>query len=84
MSCARMEPIVGSLKVSVFVDRFEGDYAVLLVSEKGVQVRWPVEYLPDGVAEGSIMSLTLRADAAATKAAGDAINSLIERLERGE
>ena len=84
MSCARKEPAVASRKISVFVDRFEGDCAVLLVGEGGAQVRWPIEYLPDGVVEGGIVSFTLNTDTAATKAAGDVINSLIEHLEHGE
>ena len=75
---------MASRKLSVFVDRFEGDYAVLLVGEDNTQVPWPIKHLPDGIAEGSIVSFTLRADTAATREAGDAIDSLIERLERGE
>ena len=75
---------MASRKISVFVDRFEGDYAVLLVGEGGTQVLWPIEYLPDGVVEGGVVSLTLSTDTAATEATGDVINSLIEHLERGE
>ena len=75
---------MASRKLSVFVDRFEGDYAVLLVGEDDMQVLWPIEHLPDDVAEGSIVSFTLRADTAATKEASEVINSLIERPGRGE
>lgn len=67
-----------------FVDRIEGDQAVLLVGDDGEQVLWPVKCLPEGVGEGSVISFSLSADAAATKAAEDVIDSLINRLERGE
>ena len=71
-------------ELRAFLDRFEGEFAVLLLGEEGEQVRWPARSLPEGAIEGSVLSITIAPDAAASKAAEDAINSLIDRLERGE
>jgi len=39
------------------IDRFEGDYAVLVFSD-GQRFNWPRNKLPSGVAEGSIVWIT--------------------------
>ena len=67
-----------------FVDRIEGDCAVLLVGDDGEQVLWPTKYLPAGVGEGSVISFTVGADITATKGAENVINSLIDGLEHEE
>lgn len=67
-----------------YVDRFEGDCAIVLLGEEGYQALWPVADLPEGVREGSVLSVTVRIDSEETRAAEDIIESLIDRLQRGE
>lgn len=70
--------------VRAFVDRFEGDQAVLLVGDEGRPLLWPARNLPPGAREGVIVRIEVLVDDAATKSAEDVINSLIDRLERGD
>ena len=49
-------PTPRSYVCSVVVDRIEGDLAVLEVGDN--QVDWPLEALPEGVAEGDSFNLT--------------------------
>ncbi|OFX15805.1 MAG: hypothetical protein A2Z18_10735 [Armatimonadetes bacterium RBG_16_58_9] len=71
-------------ELKAFLDRFEGEFAVLLIGEEGVEVPWPVDLLPCDAAEGAVVLVTLSTDTQANQAAGQAMDSLIERLERGE
>ena len=73
---------MAELRLRAFLDRFEGDFAVLLLGDEGEQVVWPAKLLPEGAVEGSVLCVTLDADV--TKAAEEDINSLIDRLERGQ
>lgn len=75
---------MAEVKLQVFVDRFEEDYAVLLIVEEGREILWPSDHLPEGTSEGDVISVHLTIDAEATKKAQDVIGSLIDRLERRE
>lgn len=67
-----------------FLDRIEGDLAVLLIEDISRPVHWPARELPEGVREGSVLRMTLQLDEAATHAAQDEIEILKNRLQRGE
>jgi hypothetical protein len=66
-----------------FVDRIEGKVAVLLIGkDEKLSVTFPVECLPDGVGEGSVITVRLKYEPEMTKAASDEARRLIERLTR--
>jgi hypothetical protein len=75
---------VAEIRVRAFVDRIEGDLASLLVGEAAREVHWPLSDLPKAVAEGDVLSVVIDLDIAAGKDAGDEIDSLINRLKRGD
>ena len=62
--------------VTAYIDRFEEDYAVLLVGEQEAPVNWPRHLLPSDVVEGDYLKLTLAYDAAQTEAAAREAESL--------
>jgi hypothetical protein len=49
------------MQLTVTVDRFEGDKAVLITSD-GKVITWPREKLPPDTPEGSILKLSLSED----------------------
>ena len=64
-----------------FVDRIEGDKAVLLV---GGHEEWsvilPKEILPDGAGEGSVLRITIEFDSEQTAEAAEQVSELIDKL----
>ena len=58
------------------IDRFEGEYAI--IESDGVTFDVPLCALPDGVAEGDVISVC--ADREATKERSEHINSLMNKL----
>jgi hypothetical protein len=75
---------VSSKEVRAFVDRIEEDGAVLLVGDEGRDAIWPVDSLPQGAREGSVLRVVIRLDEDATRQTEDVVDSLIERLQRGD
>ena len=64
-----------------FVDRIEGDKAILLVGEKEQhRVILPVECLPDDAREGAILTINLEYEPELTAKAFDEAQGLIRRL----
>jgi len=64
-----------------FVDRIEGDKAVLLVGDREQhRVVLPVEYLPDGVGEGAILTVNLGYDSEMTAKAFAEMQGLLKRM----
>jgi len=68
--------------VRAFVDRIEGDIAVLLVGDEGRPINIPVYCLPDNVEEGTVVAIRFCVDIEATKEAKKRTAALIERLRR--
>ena len=64
--------------ISAYLDRFEGDLAVLLLGEAMGKVNIPRVFLPKDVAEGDYLKLTIERDAAATDAAEDEALELLK------
>ncbi|HHV94423.1 MAG TPA: DUF3006 domain-containing protein [Firmicutes bacterium] len=64
------------------LDRFEGEYAVLLVpmGEQEVPVDWPAALLPAGVGEGSKIKFSLSRDEDAEAAARQRVAELLKKL----
>lgn len=71
-------------RVRVTVDRFEGNWAVLLVGSGEARVNWPSRDLPPGVREGSVMWVDFRLDEDETGAARGRVSALIEKLRQRE
>lgn len=70
--------------VRAVVDRIEECYAVVLLGDQGHHLDWPLEYLPECIREGMLLSFTIEVDSEATTAAEDEIESLIDRLKHRE
>lgn len=71
-------------EVRVFLDRREGDYAVLLVGPRNVSVNWPADLLPPDAAPGDYLSMRLRKDRTATEDSQKRVEDLIRRLSGGD
>jgi hypothetical protein len=67
-----------------FLDRVEGEIAVLLMGEEErEQLLIPRSYLPRGTREGAVLKFTVEVDEEATKAALDEVKALLDEL-RGQ
>ncbi|SFT53662.1 Protein of unknown function [Selenomonas sp. GACV-9] len=55
--------------ISAYIDRIEGDLAVLLLGDDMKKVNFPVSYLPENVGEGDYLKLELSYDKEATEQA---------------
>lgn len=74
------------------VDRFEGDFAVLIAAERSEPLVVPRQDLPEEVREGDHLDIdmrddaiiAIRIDAEATAAAQQRIQEKLNRLRRGD
>lgn len=64
----------------VFVDRIEGDKAVLLIGEERHELNLPKSLLPAEAVEGAWLTVRIDFDAEATLDAGERIARLLENL----
>jgi len=55
--------------ISAYIDRYEGELAVLLLGESMKKVNFPREFLPDDVGEGDYITLDIALDEEANKKA---------------
>ncbi len=68
-------------RIRAFVDRIEGDKAVLLIGEKEEHtIVIPAEYLPEEAGSGSVLSIDLRLEPELTAQARNEVADLIQRL----
>ena len=63
------------------IDRFEGDFAVVLVGEEEIKVDIPRQLLPPGAREGSWLKIDLELDPEGTKKQEEKIRGLLKRLK---
>jgi len=70
------------MRVSVVIDRFEGDKAVLLLGDEEVHTVWPRAFLPAGVREGDVLSFLVSVDNEATLSAREAADKLLMDLTK--
>lgn len=68
------------MKLTVCLDRLEGDKAVLLAGEQ--QIIWPRALLPREASEGDILSLLLEIDSEATDKAKAQAAELLQELTK--
>lgn len=66
----------------LFLDRIEGDVAVLLLDQR--EVKLPRALLPAGAKEGEVLQLSLTRDPAATERAKKAVGTLRGKLGEGD
>jgi hypothetical protein len=72
---------MGNSSIKVFIDRIEGDLAVVVLSEDDrVKFNLPVKYLPGGAGEGTHLRLSFKIDEASRKTETDKIAGLLEKL----
>jgi hypothetical protein len=65
-----------------FVDRIEGDKAVLLAGDREQhRVILPAEYLPDGAAEGTVLAISLKSEPEMTAEALAESERLLQELK---
>lgn len=55
--------------ISAYIDRYEGNLAVLLLGEEMKKVNFPREFLPDDVGEGDYIKIDIALDKEANEAA---------------
>ena len=72
-------------ELRAFVDRIEGDKAVLLVGENEEDtVIVPARYLPDDAVAGSVITIGIRYEPDLTADATNEVERLIRRLRKQE
>ena len=55
--------------ISAYIDRYEGDLAVLLLGEEMKKVNFPRKFLPEDVDEGDYIKIDIALDQEANEAA---------------
>lgn len=63
--------------ISAYIDRFEGDLAVLLLGDDMKKVNFPKVYLPADVGEGDYLKLDISYDKDATEQAEQEAQDLL-------
>jgi len=66
--------------VKAVIDRFEEDYAVVLVSDEEIKVDIPKELLPKGAKEGSWLNFNLELDPEGTEKQKKKIERKLKKL----
>jgi len=70
------------MKVTVTVDRIEGEYAVLLIRpEEEEKIDWPVSFLSEDVEEGDILDFKIEKNYGEKESDKEKIKELIEQLK---
>ncbi len=64
------------------IDKFEGEYAIVLFGEDEVKVDIPKILLPEGAKEGSWLNVNFELDIEGEKKQREKIENKIERLKR--
>lgn len=62
------------------IDRFEGEYAVVLFGDAEIQVDIPVVLLPEGVEEGSWLRVSFELDPEGTQGQKEKINDMLDKI----
>ena len=64
------------------IDRFEGEYAVVLFGEDEIKVDIPKVLLPEGSKEGSWLNVSFELNLEETKSREDRIKSKLDKLKK--
>jgi len=68
--------------VKAVIDRFEGEYAIVLFGEDEIKVDIPKVLLPEGAKEGSWLNVSFELDLEETKSRKDRIQSKLDKLKK--
>lgn len=72
---------MSTVRVRAFVDRFEGDHAVLLLGDSQSRaVTWPRAFLPDDASQGTVLEVIVATDAEETADMSAQIRNLLKDL----
>lgn len=63
------------------IDRFEGDYAVVLFGNEETKVDIPKKLLPEGAKEGSWLKVSFELDLEGSEKQKEKIQSLLDKLK---
>lgn len=66
------------------IDRFEGDYAVVLFGDKEVKVDIPIKLLPREAREGSWLNITVEVDQEGTRKQEEKVKGLLDKLTNNQ
>jgi len=64
------------------IDRFEGDYAVVLFGEYEIKVEIPRSLLPEGSKEGNWLNISFELDMKETRSRENRIQSKLDKLKK--
>lgn len=67
-----------------WLDRFEGDTAVLYLGDKQDKLDLPAKYLPEGVKAGAALRIAISLDVRETEKLREKIRGLQERLKKSD
>ena len=70
------------IKIKAVIDRFEGEYAVVLFGEDELKVDIPRQILPPGAKEGSWMNVSFELDLEGENKQREKIEGLLDKLKR--
>lgn len=70
------------MKITASVDRFEGDWAILMVGD--VKVEFPRQFLPKGVKAGGWVDLEITENKEKESEVGKNVTNLLEKLKEGK
>lgn len=69
------------MQLKAVLDRFEGNYAVLLFGEEEIRASLPRLLLPPGAVEGSLLNVTFELDPGEEHRQRERIEELLQKLE---
>ena len=65
------------------IDRVEGEFAVLLLGDKGeFRLNFPLSLLPAGCKEGDVLSISIERNVAATEQTKERVSNLMDKLKK--
>lgn len=64
------------------IDRFEGNFAVVLVGDEEVKIDIPKDLLPKGAREGSWLKIRFELDPEGTEKQKEKIENLLDKLKK--
>ncbi len=69
------------MKLEAVLDRFEGDFALLLAGGGiGEGIKWPINLLPREAKEGDVLRVSLEVDPLATEKARQEASEILQQL----
>lgn len=68
------------MRMNAVIDRFEGDYAVILLGEEVHEIVVSIKHLPKGAKEGSWLKITFELDPEGTQKQKEKVEVLLEKL----